>query len=126
MSLSVNIDFNEKENFWLVKPRGEIDIYTSPEFNEKLVEAIKDKKADIVIDGDELDYLDSAGLGTLISVFKLLKENGNKVYIKNVKPNIKKLFYITELDKVFIIEEWLIWARIYLNLLFRENLIVFL
>jgi hypothetical protein len=30
------------------------------------------------------------------------------------------------LDKVFIIEEWLIWARIYLNLLFRENLIVFL
>jgi anti-sigma B factor antagonist len=105
MSLSVNIDFNEKENFWLVKPRGEIDIYTSPEFNEKLVEAIKDKKADIVIDGDELDYLDSAGLGTLISVFKLLKENGNKVYIKNVKPNIKKLFYITELDKVFIIEE---------------------
>jgi len=105
MSLNVNIGFNEKENFWLVKPRGEIDIYTSPEFNEKLVEAINDKKADIVIDGEELDYLDSTGLGTLISIFKLLKEDGNKVYIKNIKPNIRKLFYITELDKVFMIEE---------------------
>lgn len=105
MSLNVSMYFDEKENFWVVKPKGEIDIYTSPEFNEKLVEAINDKKTDIVIDGDELDYLDSTGLGTLISIFKLLKESGNKVYIKNVKPNIKKLFYITELDKVFIIEE---------------------
>ncbi|NLY77134.1 MAG: STAS domain-containing protein [Tissierellia bacterium] len=105
MSLNINMEFNEKENIWIVEPEGELDIYTSPEFNEKLVSALNNKKTDIVIDGSKLDYLDSTGLGALISIFKLLKEDGNKVYIKNVKPNIKKLFYITELDKVFIIEE---------------------
>ncbi len=105
MSLNVNINYCEKDNFWVVEPEGEIDIYTSPEFNEKLSKALNSKKADIMIDGSKLDYLDSTGLGTLIGIFKLLKENGNKVHIKNIKPNIKKLFYITELDKVFVIEE---------------------
>lgn len=106
MALNVSINFSEKDNHWIVEPEGEIDIYTSPEFNQKLANALNNKKADIVIDGSKLDYLDSTGLGTLINIFKISKENGNKVYIKNIKPNIKKLFYITELDKVFVIEEW--------------------
>ena len=31
------------------------------------------------------------------------KENDNKIYLSNIKPNIRKLFDITELDKLFII-----------------------
>lgn len=105
MALNININFNEDDNHWIVEPIGEIDIYTSPELKEKLSEALNDKKADIVIDGKKLDYLDSTGLGSLISIFKLAKENKNKIYIRNLKPNIRKLFDITELDKVFEIEE---------------------
>lgn len=105
MALNINISYIEDNNYWLVKPIGEIDIYTSPELKEKLSEALNDKKADIVIDGKELDYLDSTGLGTLISILKIIKENEKKIYIRNLKPNIRKLFDITELDKVFVIEE---------------------
>ncbi len=105
MALDININFNEANNHWLVEPVGEIDIYTSPELKEKLTDALNDKKADIVIDARELDYLDSTGLGTLIGILKMIKENENKIYIKNLKANIRKLFDITELDKVFVIEE---------------------
>lgn len=106
MALNININFDEDNNYWLVEPVGEIDIYTSPELKEKLSQALNEKKADIVIDGKDLDYLDSTGLGTLISILKVIKENKNKIYIRNLKANIRKLFDITELDKVFIIEEW--------------------
>lgn len=105
MALDIKVSYNEGNNYWLVEPMGEVDIYTSSELKEKISEAIGDKKADIVIDGKKLDYLDSTGLGTLISIFKMIKDNENKIYIKNLKPNIRKLFDITELDKVFIIEE---------------------
>ncbi|NLX62243.1 MAG: STAS domain-containing protein [Tissierellia bacterium] len=105
MALDIKVSYNEGNNYWLVEPMGEVDIYTSSELKEKISEAIGDKKADIVIDGKKLDYLDSTGLGTLISIFKMIKDNENKIYIKNLKPNIRKLFEITELDKVFIIEE---------------------
>lgn len=105
MALDININFDDNNNHWLVEPEGEIDIYTSPELKEKLSEALDDKKADIIIDGKGLDYLDSTGLGTLISILKIIKENKNNIYIRNLKPNIRKLFDITELDKVFVIEE---------------------
>lgn len=105
MALNIFIKFDEINNYWLVGPEGEIDIYTSPELKEKLSNALDDKKADIIIDGEKLDYIDSTGLGTLISILKIAKENKNKIYIRNIKPNIRKLFDITELDKVFVIEE---------------------
>lgn len=105
MSLNINVEFNEEKNIWVVIPEGEIDIYTSPKLKDKLIEAINDKKIDILIDSKKLDYLDSTGLGALISVLKKARENDNKIYIKNIKPNIRKLFDITDLDKVFVIEE---------------------
>jgi len=105
MSLNVNIEFKEKDNIWYVVPEGEIDIYTSTEFKNILIEKLSEKQADILIDGEKLDYLDSTGLGALISILKITKENDNKIYLENVKSNIRKLFDITDLDKVFIIKE---------------------
>lgn len=107
MALEIKIRFDNEKKHWFVYPEGEIDIYTSPSLKEKLVKALKEKEADILIDGEKLEYLDSTGLGTLISILKVLKEkeDAKKIYIRNLKPNIRKLFDITELDKVFVIEE---------------------
>lgn len=105
MSLSININFDEEKDIWVVLPEGEIDIYTSPKLKEGLMEAFNKRKTDILIDGQKLEYLDSTGLGTLISILKKARENDSKIYLENVKPNIRKLFDITELDKVFVIKE---------------------
>ena len=105
MSLNIKIDFNKSKNIWVVVPEGEIDIYTSPKLKEKLSEALEDKKTDILMNCEKLDYVDSTGLGTLISILKKIKDNDNNIYMENVKPNIRKLFNITDLDKVFIIKE---------------------
>lgn len=105
MSLSIKVNFDEEKGIWVIIPKGEIDIYTSPKLKERLVEAFNKRKTDILIDGQNLDYLDSTGLGTLISVLKKAKENDSNIYLENIKPNIRKLFDITELDKVFIIKE---------------------
>ncbi|CCQ96922.1 Stage II sporulation protein [[Clostridium] ultunense Esp] len=105
MSLSIKINYDDEKDIWVVLPEGEIDIYTSPKLKERLNEAFNERKADILLDGQKLDYLDSTGLGTLISILKKTRENDNKIYLENIKPNIRKLFDITELDKVFIIKE---------------------
>ncbi len=105
MSLDINIQFNEDNNTWLVNPKGEIDIYTSPKFKEIIIEALNKKDSDILIDGENLDYVDSTGLGVLISILKRVREKDNTVYLQNIKPNIRKLFDITELDKVFVFKE---------------------
>ena len=105
MALSAIEKYDEEMEVWVVNPVGEIDIYTSPKFKELLNELIEEKKADLVIDGNDLDYIDSTGLGVLISALKKLKEEGYKIILKNIKPNINKLFDITGLNKVFVIKE---------------------
>ena len=103
MSLEIQVYYNEEKDVWIIEPQGEIDIYTSPTFKNKVLDSYNEKKTDLVVDGERLDYIDSTGLGALISIFKAIEEDENKIHLINIKPNIKKLFDITELDKLFII-----------------------
>ncbi|AEV70350.1 STAS domain-containing protein [Acetivibrio clariflavus] len=80
---------------------GEIDIYTSNELKEKLYNIVETNKKDLIIDCKELDYIDSTGLGIFVGALKKAKQYEKKVVIVNLKDNIKKLFTITGLDKVF-------------------------
>lgn len=83
---------------------GEIDIYTSQTFKTELSEVINSCKGDIFIDCKELSYIDSTGLGILVGALKEIRKDNNDIYICNLKENIKKLFIITGLDKLFKIE----------------------
>jgi anti-sigma B factor antagonist len=44
------------------------------------------------------------GLGVLIGALKRIKEQDRNIYLKELKPNVEKLFNITGLDKIFIVE----------------------
>lgn len=103
MSLEIQVYYNEEKDAWIIEPEGEIDIYTSPSFKNKVLNSYMEKKTDLLVDGAKLEYIDSTGLGALISILKAIEDDDNKIHLINIKPNIKKLFDITELDKLFII-----------------------
>lgn len=105
MAMIANSSFDSEKKAWNVKLKGEVDIYTSNEFKENLQQISSEGEIyDIHMDFSELDYIDSTGLGILIGVLKRLKQNDKDVYIINPKNNIKKLFSITGLDKIFKME----------------------
>ncbi len=99
-----NLDFKEIDQLQVFL-EGDLDINTVREFQDEILKQYKDKDKDIVFDLKKLDYIDSTGLGAIITVFKEVKEKGKKLSIINAKKNIKKLFYITELDSLFEIGE---------------------
>lgn len=96
--------FIDETNTWEIYLKGEIDIYNAPQLKEKLHEIITKQSGDIVMDCKDLKYIDSTGLGVLISVLKRVKEYDGNIVIKNLKPYIHKIFIITGLDKIFSIE----------------------
>ncbi len=98
------ITFKE-ENELIILLKGDLDINTVKEFQEKTLKEYADKDMDIVFDLKDLDYIDSTGLGAIITVFKEVQNKGKKLKIVNAKKNIKKLFLITELDSLFEIGE---------------------
>ncbi len=104
MSLKIKKDFNYNNNYWLIELEGEIDINTVRQLKEVLTSITEEKKENIKIDANKLEYIDSTGLGVLIGTLKKLKEEDKNLIISNIKPNIMKLLKITGLDKIFIIE----------------------
>lgn len=84
--------------------KGEIDICTSNELKEKLYNIIDTNQKDLLIDCKELNYIDSTGLGIFVATLKKAKQYEKKITILNLKDNIKKLFIITGLDKIFQID----------------------
>lgn len=103
MSLKVDIRYDKDKDQILVMPQGDIDIYTSNKFKERVMDSFEEYQADIYIDGSKLEYIDSTGLGVLISILKVIKDTEYKIILTNLKTNIRKLFDITELDKLFTI-----------------------
>lgn len=82
---------------------GEIDIYTAQMLKEKLYGIVDQNKLDLRIECQGLNYIDSTGLGIFVGALKKTKINGKSIYLENLKDNIRKLFLITGLDKLFII-----------------------
>lgn len=102
MSLNINVGFNEKDDLWVFSLKGDLDIYTSNKFQEEVLKAFNTKENDLEIDGTDLEYVDSTGLGVLISILKVVRDSDKTIYLNNIKPNIRKIFDITELDKLFV------------------------
>ncbi len=104
--MSLEIENKIQDNIIEIKPLGEVDIYTSPKLKNKIFALIDERNTNILIDGEGLEYIDSTGLGVLMSIYKKMQEKGLNFTIINLKPNIYKLFDITGLNKVFNIREW--------------------
>ena len=56
------------------------------------------------VDFKDLNYISSAGLGILMATQKRLKENGQKLKLRNVSGHIRDVFHIARFDLIFEIE----------------------
>jgi anti-sigma B factor antagonist len=84
---------------------GEIDLYTAPEFKERMVELIEAGKKNIVVDLSEATFIDSTTLGVLVGGVKRLRPSGGGLALVCTDQNISKIFEITGLDRVFSIQD---------------------
>lgn len=63
------------------------------------------KKTDqIILDFSKTNYIDSIGLGMLVSLYKESISSDINIRITNANENVRKLFRITALDELFINE----------------------
>jgi anti-sigma B factor antagonist len=84
---------------------GEVDLYTAPEFKERLLQLIEGGKSRVVVDLSKATFIDSTTLGVLVGGVKRLRPSGGSLALVCSDPNIIKIFEITGLDRVFPIHE---------------------
>lgn len=84
---------------------GEVDLYTAPEFKERMVQVIDGGKKQVVVDLSKATFIDSTTLGVLVGGVKRLRPVGGSLALVCSDQNILKIFEITGLDRVFPIHE---------------------
>ncbi|MBC6696248.1 STAS domain-containing protein [Terrisporobacter mayombei] len=104
MSIQMNSTLDTTNEFWKVSLEGELDVSTADELKKYLHKLVDEKKVDMRLDLEKLEYIDSTGLGVMIGILKKLKIENKELYIEKPRNNVKKIFNITGLDKIFKLE----------------------
>lgn len=89
----------------ILAPRGEIDLATQGALRGALDDLILAGRVDIVVDLGETTFLDSTGLGALISARRRTHGLNGSFAIVCANPRMRKLFEMTRLDLVFRVHE---------------------
>ena len=84
-----------------VSVAGEVDLATAPELKEALAEVINDGARGVLVDLSNATFIDSTTLGVLMGAVKRLRPAGGELAIACHDPNIRKIFEITLLDRIF-------------------------
>lgn len=102
----LGISVVESEGRDIVRVNGDIDAYSTGELKKFMIDLIsRTEKSTLVIDMSNVPYVDSAGLGMLVSILRESKSAGKSLVLASMKPNVKRIFELTRLDKVFTITD---------------------
>ena len=91
----------------LVSVSGESDLYTAPQLKGEVLRLIGAGSNRLVVDLTRTSFVDSATLGVLLGGLKRLRPKGGEIVLVIADPNIRKIFEITLLDRVFPIVDTL-------------------
>lgn len=76
------------------------DAYLAPEFRDTVNDAIEKSATNITVDMRNVLFIDSSGLGSIVSCHKLL-QSANGIQLVNVNKDVREIFRLTHMDKIF-------------------------
>jgi anti-sigma B factor antagonist len=98
----MNYSISEQDNLVIISLNGKImGGPEATEINEKFNQLIDEQKLKIVIDLDNVEWMNSSGLGILIGAVSLFRNNNGQIRIINVSERIQNLLKITKLAGIF-------------------------
>ena len=101
MTVDLSVSSSEQGAVTIVHVAGEIDVYTAPLLREALDRQVAAGRTDLIVDLEDVTFMDSTGLGVLVGRLKLVRGQNGTLRIVSSQDRILKVFKITGLDKVF-------------------------
>ena len=91
----VEIEVADQEGFKVLRPDGDLDVYTVGALRDALGRMIEEGNTKVVVDLDGVPFMDSSGLGALMGGVRRLREAGGDLAISCTREQHLKLFTIT-------------------------------
>ena len=101
---TTRIDVLQKNGVTIVVPQGRrLDAEVARVFRDILLSRIASGDRKLILDLPAVDFIDSSGLGALVSALKHLKQldRGGDIRLANVQPSVGAVLEIIRLNRVF-------------------------
>ncbi len=98
----LSFNFKDEPDFSIVQLTGDLNMFSAPELRTALVKHLEKGMARFVLDLTDLAFVDSSGIGVLVSFVSMVKKRENsKVVICGLNEQIHNIFEVTRLLSVF-------------------------
>ncbi len=99
--MEVSLDSRTEGAWTVVSVAGELDLHTSPQLRERVLELTTGGARRIAVDLGGVTFMDSSSLGALITCLKRVRERDGELVLVGVQGPPAKVFALTGLDRVF-------------------------
>lgn len=99
--MELSVTTSRQDDVTIVSVAGEVDVYTAAQLRAALDDEVAADHVQLVVDLDEVTFLDSTGLGVLVGRLKLVRNQSGWLRLVCSNDRILRVFRITGLDKVF-------------------------
>jgi anti-sigma B factor antagonist len=87
----------------LVRVEGQLIVGNRQELKALIQEALEAGERRFLIDCSTTGYIDSSGLGALVTISKKVRESGGELRLAGLNDDLRSLFELTKLDSLFSI-----------------------
>jgi anti-anti-sigma factor len=89
----------------VLQVEGQLIVGNRQELKELVQAALDQGERRLLIDFSRTGYIDSSGLGALVSISKKIREAGGELRLSGLNEDLRSLFELTKLDTLFAIAE---------------------
>lgn len=76
----------------IVRVKGELDLLTAETFRNLVERELnKGKAQNLILDMEQVSFIDSSGLGVILGRYRRIREEGGSMAIAGVKPHVKRI-----------------------------------
>lgn len=102
----IEIETLKEDDVNIISVKGDVDASSSIHLDEVLLKLSEDPSTKyILIDGTQIDYISSAGLGVFMSYIDDFKTKGIKMILFGLSEKVENVFQILGLDQLLKIVE---------------------
>lgn len=96
---------SKQDDVVVVDVDGQLIVGNRQELKQKVLDELEGGERKFLIDFANTGYIDSSGLGVLVSLSKKIREQGGELRLSNLNEDLRTLFELTKLDTLFQIAD---------------------
>ena len=90
-----------QDNLLIFQPSGVLDGSTMNDLRNNIRNAMSTGQETILIDMQDVNFMNSAGIGALVATLKDVKQKGGKLFLCDLTAQVQVIFQLTKMERVF-------------------------